>query len=89
MGERQRVAIARALANEPRLLLADEPTGNLDSKRGHEILVLLRDICHERGIPGLLVTHDLDAAALVDRVHTLRDGHMADGTDPELAATSP
>jgi putative ABC transport system ATP-binding protein len=89
MGERQRIAIARALANEPRLLLADEPTGNLDSKRGREILVLMRDICHERGIPGLLVTHDLDAAALVDRVHTLRDGHMADGTDPELAATSP
>ncbi len=88
MGERQRIAIARALANEPRLLLADEPTGNLDSKRGREILVLMRDICHERGIPGLLVTHDLDAAALVDRVHTLRDGHMADGTDPELAATS-
>jgi len=89
MGERQRIAIARALANEPRLLLADEPTGNLDSKRGREILVLMRDICHERGIPGLLVTHDLDAAALVDRVHTLRDGHMTDGMDPELAATSP
>ncbi len=88
MGERQRIAIARALANEPRLLLADEPTGNLDSKRGREILELLRDICHERGIPGLLVTHDLDATTLVDRVHTLRDGHMADGMDPELAATS-
>jgi putative ABC transport system ATP-binding protein len=88
MGERQRIAIARALANEPRLLLADEPTGNLDSKRGREILELMRDICHERGIPGLLVTHDLDATTLVDRVHTLRDGHMADGMDPELAATS-
>jgi ABC-type sulfate/molybdate transport systems ATPase subunit len=48
----------------------------------------MRDICHERGIPGLLVTHDLDATTLVDRVHTLRDGHMADGMDPELAATS-
>ncbi len=88
MGERQRVAIARALANEPRLLLADEPTGNLDSKRSREILALMRDICHERGIPGLLVTHDLDAAPFADRVHTLRDGHMADGIDPELAATS-
>jgi putative ABC transport system ATP-binding protein len=88
MGERQRIAIARALANEPRLLLADEPTGNLDSKRSREVLTLMRDICHERGIPGLLVTHDLDAAPFADRVHTLRDGHMADGIDPELAATS-
>ena len=88
MGERQRIAIARALANEPRLLLADEPTGNLDSKRSREILALMRDVCHERGIPGLLVTHDLDAAPFADRVHTLRDGHMADGLDPELAATS-
>jgi putative ABC transport system ATP-binding protein len=88
MGERQRIAIARALANEPQLLLADEPTGNLDSKRSREILALMRDICHERGIPGLLVTHDLDAAPFADRVHTLRDGHIADGIDPELAAAS-
>jgi putative ABC transport system ATP-binding protein len=86
MGERQRIAIARALANEPRLLLADEPTGNLDTKRSHEILALMRDICHERGIPGLLVTHDLDATQFVDRVHTLRDGHLADGMDPGRAA---
>ena len=79
MGERQRVAIARALVNEPRLLLADEPTGNLDSVRTREILALLRDICHERQIPGLLVTHDPEAMSFCDRVCTLRDGHLSDG----------
>jgi putative ABC transport system ATP-binding protein len=89
MGERQRVAIARALANEPRLLLADEPTGNLDSERSHQTLELLRDICHEGQIPGLLVTHDFDARSFADRVHTLRDGRVTDGLDAEPAATRP
>jgi putative ABC transport system ATP-binding protein len=88
MGERQRVAIARALANDPRLLLTDEPTGNLDSKRSREILTLLRDICHEREIPGLLVTHDTEACAVADRVLTLHDGHLHEGIDTELAPTS-
>jgi putative ABC transport system ATP-binding protein len=86
MGERQRVAIARALVAEPRLLLADEPTGNLDSARTREILSLLREVCHERGIPGLLVTHDAEAASFVDRTITLRDGRITEGFDSELAS---
>lgn len=85
IGERQRVAIARALVGEPRLLLADEPTGSLDSKRGREVLGLLRGICHERGIPALLVTHDPQAQAFADRVHTLRDGTLLEGLDSELS----
>jgi putative ABC transport system ATP-binding protein len=87
MGERQRVAIARALTGDPQLLLTDEPTGNLDSKRSREILALLRDLCRERGMPGLLVTHDPQARAFVDRVHTLRDGHLHEGLDAELAVS--
>ncbi len=85
MGERQRVAIARALVNEPKMLLCDEPTGNLDSKRSREILVLLRDICHDRCIPGLLVTHDPQATEYVDRAYTLSDGELREGVSPELA----
>lgn len=76
MGERQRVAIARALAAEPRLLLADEPTGSLDSERTREVLGLLAEICAERGMPGLIVTHDPEARAFVDRALTLRDGRV-------------
>jgi ABC-type lipoprotein export system ATPase subunit len=79
MGERQRVVIARALVGDPRLLLADEPTGNLDSVRTREILELLAEVCHENCIPGLLVTHDSEAAPFVDRAITLRDGRLLDG----------
>lgn len=86
MGERQRVAIARALANGPRLLLADEPTGNLDSKRSREILQMLGEIGREHRMPVLLVTHDPQAAGLVDRVYTLCDGRLHDGLDVELQA---
>jgi putative ABC transport system ATP-binding protein len=73
-GERQRVAIARALANEPRLLLADEPTGALDSETGAQILDVIRRVRDERGTTVLLVTNDDAVAAQADRVVRLRDG---------------
>ncbi|HEX4804896.1 MAG TPA: ABC transporter ATP-binding protein [Conexibacter sp.] len=76
-GERQRVAIARALANGPRLVLADEPTGNLDTRRGREVLALLLRVSRDRRAAVLLVTHDALAAELADRVLTLRDGRLA------------
>jgi putative ABC transport system ATP-binding protein len=78
-GERQRVAIARALAGEPRLILADEPTGNLDSARSEEVVELLRSIAHEGATAVLLVTHDAEAADAADRRCTLRDGKLLDG----------
>lgn len=84
MGERQRVAIARALASGPRVLLADEPTGNLDSKRSREILGMLAEIVHERQIPAVLATHDPQATVFVDRVYTMRDGRLTEGLDVEL-----
>ena len=86
MGERQRVGIARALVCEPGLLLADEPTGNLDSERSSEILALLRDISHEREIPALIVTHDSAAHSYVDRVHTLKDGQLYEEPRAEVAS---
>ena len=81
MGERQRVAIARALANEPRLILADEPTGNLDSERSRQTLALLAGICRERAVGMLLVTHDPEAAEFADRVCDLRDGRLSERPD--------
>ena len=75
-GEMQRVAIARALATGARLLLADEPTGNLDSRNGAEVLRLLDEIRRERGVTLLLATHSRAAAASADRVATMRDGRL-------------
>jgi putative ABC transport system ATP-binding protein len=76
MGERQRVMIAQALAAEPRLVLADEPTGNLDTRRSQEVLTLLRELCRSRGMGLLLATHDPQAVAFADRAHELRDGRL-------------
>ena len=78
-GERQRVAIARALAGEPRLILADEPTGNLDSERSREVVELLRSLVHDQGTSVVLVTHDPAAATIADRRLTMRDGKLYDG----------
>lgn len=77
-GEQQRVALARALATGPALLLADEPTGNLDYTTGTEILDLLWDSCDRRGQTIVLVTHDARAAAYADRVLVVRDGRILD-----------
>ncbi|MFQ6038840.1 MAG: ABC transporter ATP-binding protein, partial [Candidatus Aminicenantales bacterium] len=74
-GERQRIAIARALVNEPSLLLADEPTGNLDSKTGQEILNLFHKI-HSQGNTIIMVTHDRDIAQQAQRIINIRDGRI-------------
>jgi putative ABC transport system ATP-binding protein len=77
-GEQQRVALARALANNPPIVLADEPTGNLDSTNGRHIMKLLRDIHQARGTTLVLVTHDAELAAQADARIVLRDGRVVD-----------
>jgi ABC-type lipoprotein export system ATPase subunit len=77
-GECQRVLIARALSTSPKLLLADEPTGSLDAKRSRDVLALLTEICAERGVAMLLVTHDPQVAAFADRTHALAEGQLVD-----------
>ncbi|MFI7248255.1 ABC transporter ATP-binding protein [Micromonospora chalcea] len=76
-GQQQRVAVARALANEPDLLIADEPTGQLDSETGRSIMDLLRAVVHARGMTALVATHDPALIEMADRTLTLRDGRLA------------
>jgi ABC-type lipoprotein export system ATPase subunit len=78
-GQQQRIAIARALINNPPLLLADEPTGNLDSKTSEEILLMFQKLNREEGITVILVTHEMDVASFARRVVRMRDGLIEDG----------
>jgi putative ABC transport system ATP-binding protein len=80
-GERQRVAIARAVVGDRRLMLADEPTGALDTVNGEGVMRVLRAACH-RGVAGIVVTHDAQLAAWADRIVFLRDGRVIDQTAP-------
>jgi putative ABC transport system ATP-binding protein len=82
-GEQQRVALARALANDPPIVLADEPTGNLDTANGRHIMELLRQIHQVRGTTIILVTHDIELAALADSRLVLRDGRVVEAARPE------
>ena len=75
-GEQQRVAIARALANDPRMILADEPTGNLDTKNSHRAFELLQNIVHQNQMALLLVTHNPAIAQACDWIHEMQDGRI-------------
>ncbi|MDB4303646.1 ABC transporter ATP-binding protein [Desulfosarcina sp.] len=79
-GEQQRVAVARALVREPRLVLADEPTGNLDRNNSDEIIELLRQFHRKRGLTSILVTHNEKIASICDRVFTMEEGRLIEGT---------
>jgi putative ABC transport system ATP-binding protein len=88
-GERHRVALARALSNGPRLVLADEPTGSLDTRGAHDVLTLLAEVCREHGIAVVLTTHDPAGADFADRLHALRDGRLVDRAPDRRAAPLP
>ena len=88
-GEQQRVAIARALINAPSLLLADEPTGNLDTRTSHEIMEMLVALNRDRGVTIILVTHEADIAAYADRIVTMRDGRIVSDERVDKPAAVP
>jgi putative ABC transport system ATP-binding protein len=87
-GEQQRVAIARALANNPRLLLADEPTGQLDLETARQIMRLIRSIAHGEGITAIVATHDNALIELADRVLELKDGRLSSDSGAEAAGVA-
>ena len=84
-GEQQRVAIARALANHPHLLLADEPTGQLDSRTGRGIMAVLHDLVRTEGVTAIVATHDTTLIDLADRVIELKDGRVMDSGGQETS----
>jgi putative ABC transport system ATP-binding protein len=84
MGERQRVMIAQALSTTPKLVLADEPTGSLDTRRSRDVLAIIKELCRERQTAVLLATHDPQALTFADRAYELRDGHLHDYQPEEL-----
>ncbi|OYT20819.1 MAG: lipoprotein-releasing system ATP-binding protein LolD [Nitrospira sp. UW-LDO-01] len=88
-GEQQRVAIARALVHQPRLLLADEPTGNVDSHQGAEIMTLIRGLAQSGGQTVLLVTHSAQAALAADYTWAMRDGRLVSRTPPVTQSVCP
>jgi putative ABC transport system ATP-binding protein len=88
-GEQQRVAVARALVGEPRLVLADEPTGNLDSATGTEVLSLMTSLTRDRGCAAIIVTHDPSVVEIADRVVRMRDGRVVDDDVRDVAAGRP
>ena len=81
-GQQQRVALARALINQPAVLLADEPTGNLDTRTSHEIMEIIRKLNREQGVTVIVVTHEADIGAYADRMIVMRDGQDSVGRAP-------